>query len=109
MPKTIKVGVITQAEGAHLPDYFGSLAKIEEAEEELPLEWYSSKDAKEPKVERFEYPKGERGYLPFLRSAVRAAAGLEEPPISAEEGLHVLRSIFAFYEGAKSGRVQTVE
>ena len=32
MPKTIKVGVITQAEGAHLPDYFGSLAKIEEAE-----------------------------------------------------------------------------
>src|SRR5215468_5071219 len=32
MPKTIKVGVITQAEGAHLPDYFGALAKIDEAE-----------------------------------------------------------------------------
>src|SRR4051812_11678981 len=32
MPKTIKVGVITQAQGAHLPDYFGSLARIEEAE-----------------------------------------------------------------------------
>ena len=32
MPKTIKVAVITQAEGAHLPDYFGSLARIEEAE-----------------------------------------------------------------------------
>src|ERR1051325_2765918 len=32
MPKTIKVGVITQEDGAHLPDYFGSLAKIEEAE-----------------------------------------------------------------------------
>jgi predicted dehydrogenase len=78
------------------------------AVEELPLEWYSSKDAKEPKVERFEYPKGERGYLPFLRAAVRAAAGLDEPPISAEEGLHVLRGIFAFYEAARSGHVQTV-
>ena len=32
MPKTIKVAVITQADGAHLPDYFGSLAKIDEAE-----------------------------------------------------------------------------
>ena len=32
MPKTIKVGVITNAEGAHLPDYFTSLAKTEEVE-----------------------------------------------------------------------------
>ena len=79
------------------------------AVEELPLEWYSSRDTKEPKVERFEYPKGERGYLSFLKAVVRAAAGLEEPPISAEEGLHVLRSIFAFYEAAKSGRAQAVE
>jgi predicted dehydrogenase len=79
------------------------------AVEELPLEWYSNKDVKEPKVERFEYPKGERGYLSFLRAAVRAAAGLDEPPVTGEEGLHVLRTIFAFYEAAKTGRVQTVE
>jgi predicted dehydrogenase len=79
------------------------------AVEELPLEWYSSKDAKDAKVERFEYPKGERGYLNFLRSAVRASAGLEDPPISADEGLHVLKSIFAFYEAAKTGKTQTVE
>jgi predicted dehydrogenase len=79
------------------------------AVEELPLEWYSTKDAKEPKVERFEYPKGERGYLAFLRAAVRAAAGLGEPPITGEEGLHVLRTIFSFYESARSGRVGTVE
>ncbi|MGL4553186.1 MAG: hypothetical protein ACRC33_18630, partial [Gemmataceae bacterium] len=32
MPKAIKAAVITQKDGAHLPDYFGSLAKIEEAE-----------------------------------------------------------------------------
>jgi predicted dehydrogenase len=79
------------------------------AVEELPLEWYSSKDAKDAKVERFEYPKGERGYLAFLKAAVRASAGLDEPPISADEGLHVLKTIFAFYEAARTGRVQTVE
>jgi UDP-N-acetyl-2-amino-2-deoxyglucuronate dehydrogenase len=77
--------------------------------EELPLEWYSTKDAKGPKVQRFEYPKGERGYQRFVKAAVRASAGLEEAPVSAEEGLHVLRSIFAFYEAARTGRVQTVE
>jgi predicted dehydrogenase len=77
--------------------------------EELPLEWYSTKDTKEPKIERFGYPKGERGYLPFLKVCVRAAAGLEDAPVSAAEGLHVLKSIFAFYEAARTGRVQTVE
>ncbi|MCE9530571.1 MAG: Gfo/Idh/MocA family oxidoreductase [Planctomycetes bacterium] len=77
--------------------------------EETPLEWYSIKDTKEPKVEKFEYPKGERGYLRFLQSAVRASAGLEEPPITAEEALHVLRSIFAFYEAAKTGKTQSIE
>jgi UDP-N-acetyl-2-amino-2-deoxyglucuronate dehydrogenase len=79
------------------------------AVEEQPLEWYSNKGVKEPKVERFSYPKGQRGYQPFLKSCVRAAAGLGDPPITAEEGLHVLRSIFAFYEAAKTGRTQTVE
>jgi UDP-N-acetyl-2-amino-2-deoxyglucuronate dehydrogenase len=78
------------------------------AVEEQPLEWYSSKDAKEAKVQQFEYPKGGRGYLTFMRSSVRASCGLEDPPASAEEGLHVLRSIFAFYEAAKTGRTQSV-
>ncbi len=78
------------------------------AVEELPLEWYSSKDVSNPKVERFEYPRGERGYLAFLKAAVRACAGLDEAPVTGEEGLHVLRSIFAFYEAARTGRVQTV-
>lgn len=79
------------------------------AVEEQPLEWYSSKDAKDAKVQQFEYAKGSRGYLPFMRSAVRASCGLEEPPVTAEEGLHVLRSIFAFYEAAKTGRTQEVK
>jgi predicted dehydrogenase len=80
------------------------LASIEEA----PLEWYSTKDTKTPKVVRFEYPRGGRGYTPFVRAAVRASAGLEPAPISPEEGLHVLETIFAFYQAAQTGRVQSV-
>jgi predicted dehydrogenase len=76
--------------------------------EDLPLEWYSTKDAREPKVRRFEYDKGKRGYTPFVRAAVRASAGLEEAPIGGEEGLHVLRTIFAFYQAARTGRTQDV-
>lgn len=79
------------------------------AVEESPLEWYSSKDAKDAKVQQFEYRKGERGYFNFMRSSVRASCALEEPPVSGEEGLHVLRSIFAFYEAAKTGRLQEVK
>jgi predicted dehydrogenase len=76
--------------------------------EEEPLEWYSTKDTKNPKVNRFEYPKGNRGYTPFVRAAVRASAGLEPPPITGEEGLHVLQSIFALYEAARTGQTQNV-
>jgi predicted dehydrogenase len=75
--------------------------------EDEPLEWYSSKEPK-AKVEKFAYPKGERGYTPFVRSAVRASAGLEDAPITGEECLHVLRTIFAFYEAVKTGRTQNV-
>jgi predicted dehydrogenase len=76
--------------------------------EEAPLEWYSTKDTKDPKVQRFEYPKGGRSYTPFVRAAVRASAGLEPAPITPAESLHVLEAIFAFYEAVRTGRVQDV-
>jgi predicted dehydrogenase len=78
------------------------------AAEETPLEWYSTKDTKDPRVERFEYPKGSRGYTPFVRAGVRASAGLEPAPIAPAECLHVLEAIFAFYEAARTGKAQEV-
>jgi predicted dehydrogenase len=79
------------------------------AVEEEPLEWYSSKDDKAPKIERFGYRKGARGYLPFMKECVRASAGLAPPPITPEEGLHVLRTIFAFYDAVRTGQTRKVE
>jgi predicted dehydrogenase len=77
------------------------------AVEEEPMEWYSTKEP-EAKVRRFEYPRGGRGFLNFIRSAVHASATGEMPPISTEDSLHTVKTVFAFYEAARSGRTQGV-
>lgn len=78
------------------------------AVEEEPLEWYSTTDTKDAKVQRFEYAKGGRGFLTFIHSAVRASAGLEEPPITSEDTLQTIKTVYAFYQAAQTGRVQNV-
>lgn len=81
------------------------LAAIEDA----PLEWYSTRDNPKAQVQRFAYPKGERGYTPFVRAAVRASAGLQDAPITGPECLHVLQTIFTFYQAAQQGRAVKVQ
>jgi UDP-N-acetyl-2-amino-2-deoxyglucuronate dehydrogenase len=76
--------------------------------EEEPMTWYSSLEPGPPQVQTFRYPKGDRSYLPLVRAAVRAAAGTDEPPITGEEGLEVLRTIYALYRAAETKRSQTV-
>lgn len=76
--------------------------------EDAPLQWYSTNAPGKPDVQTFEYAKGQRSYQPFVRAAVRASVGLEKPPITSEEGLHVLRTIFSLYEAAETGQTQSV-
>ena len=76
------------------------------AVEEEPMEWYSTKDG--AKVHRFDYPRGGRGFQSFIRSAVRASAG-DPPPITTAESLHTIKTVFAFYEAVRTGRVQELE
>ncbi len=73
----------------------------------VPLEWYSRKDAA-PAVRRFEPPDVPTGYSPFVRACVRASAGLEPPPLTADDSLYVLKVIFAGYKAAETGRTQKV-
>ncbi|HWB09614.1 MAG TPA: Gfo/Idh/MocA family oxidoreductase [Pirellulales bacterium] len=74
--------------------------------EEQPLEWYSTVDGGPAQVRQFEYAKGGRGYTPFVRSCVRFAAGMEPPPITSEECLHVLETLFACYRAGETGQSQ---
>jgi predicted dehydrogenase len=75
--------------------------------QDVPLKWYSRKE-KSPEIQDYSGPKEPKGYTPFVREAVRAAAGLQEPPISNADSLRVLKTIFAFYEAAETGQTQSV-
>lgn len=72
-----------------------------------PLEYYSTKAGREAKVERFEPAKVESGYTPFVRAAYRACVGLEPAPVTGQECLQVLRTVFASYRAAETGMRQT--
>lgn len=77
--------------------------------EEKPLEWYSRKGPNPGQIERFEYPPGDRGYTPFVQACVKFAAGAAPAPVTSQESLQVLKTIFAAYEAAKTGHSQRVE
>lgn len=76
--------------------------------EEQPLQYYTTRDVKEPRVQEFNYARGGRGYTPFLRAAVRASAGLEEPPMNGDECLALLQAVYGFYRAAQTERVQVI-
>ena len=73
-----------------------------------PLIWYSQ-DAPKAQVHRLEKTEGPSGYFPWVRAGVRAAAGLDEPPLTSRESLRALESVFAGYRAAETGHRQTLK
>ncbi len=73
-----------------------------------PLTWSSTQGERASQIQQFEAPKGPTGYPPFVRAAFRACAGLQPPPITADESLQALRNVFAAYEAAQSGQAQRI-
>ena len=72
-----------------------------------PLSWYSQDEAG-PKVHRIEKFEGVTGYSPFVRACVRASAGLAEPPLTTQESLRAIETVFASYRAAETGQRQTL-
>lgn len=72
-----------------------------------PLQWYSAKDSA-PAIRRYDGPADEVSYTPFVHACVRASQDLEPPPLTAAESLYVLKTVFAGYRAAETGRVQPV-
>lgn len=64
------------------------------------LTWYTNKDG----LKEYEGAREPRGYTPWVRECVRASAGLRGAPVTARDGLRVLRTIFGFYEAAETGK-----
>lgn len=73
-----------------------------------PLTWQSWKAGAPAGIQVYDGPKAPRGYTPFVQAAVRASAGLAEPPVSSADSLHVLQTVFGLYRAAETGRTQSI-
>ena len=73
----------------------------------LPLSWYSRKEAN-PRIHRVDRFPGPSGYTPFVEACVRASAGIEEPPLTADDSLRALQTVFGCYQAAETGCVQRI-
>ncbi|MCG8598937.1 MAG: Gfo/Idh/MocA family oxidoreductase [Verrucomicrobiales bacterium] len=91
---------------------WGSNGWIEYAEHlggrtEVPLRWYRN-DEPEKGIVDYDGPMEPKGYTPYVHQCIRAAAGTGKAPITGAEALRVLRTIFAFYEAAETGKTVAV-
>ena len=73
--------------------------------QDSPLEWYSTKGENKGKPQTWRGGKRPRGYTPYVRECVKAAAGLRKPPISNAESLQAVRTVYSIYDAAATGKV----
>jgi predicted dehydrogenase len=76
--------------------------------EERPLHWYENQGEMAGKVQAWSGSKEPRGYTPFVQAAVRACAAMTDPPITTADSLRALKTVFAIYTAAESGRATKV-
>ncbi len=76
---------------------------------EVSLKWYSTAEPKVSGIQTYTPPNEPGGYTPWVHACVRAAAGLQDPPVTGREGMRVLDTIYAFYEAARSGQTKSVK
>jgi len=107
----------TLTSGYYLDRGYHSLIKIWGSEgwlqisREAPntVQWYHSKSMERGTTKEFVAPAGHNAYSTFVRAAVRASAGLQEPPITGDESLRVLKAVFGLYRAAETGESQNLE
>ena len=71
---------------------------------EIPIEWYSTRETK-PVIHRPAEPKKPSGYAYplFIGAVARACAGLGPLPLTGDDSLLALRTVFGCYRAAKTG------
>jgi predicted dehydrogenase len=73
-----------------------------------PLVWYTTKGDAAGTEQTWAGSKESRGYAPFVAEAVRACADMTDPPISTADSLCALKTVFAIYAAAQTGRTTKV-
>lgn len=70
--------------------------------------WYENAGPKAKQVQTFEAPTESRGYSPFVARVVSAIASDTPPPITTQESLNTMRTVFGIYASAESGTARTI-
>jgi predicted dehydrogenase len=73
----------------------------------VPFRYYSTTDER-PEIKTYTRPDVPVGYSPFVAACVRASLGLELPPVTTNDSLRAIKTIFAAYEAAETGQTQQV-
>ncbi|WP_010586896.1 Gfo/Idh/MocA family protein [Schlesneria paludicola] len=72
------------------------------------LKWYSTAEPS-PSIKKYDGAADDGTYTPFIQACVRASIDeAAPPPITPTQSLNVLKTIFACYRAAESGRSQSV-
>ena len=69
------------------------------------MKWYTTADG----LSEFGGPTDFDVYATFARAAVRASAGLQDPPIATSESLRAIKTVYRLYDAAESGVTGNVE
>lgn len=74
----------------------------------VKMTWYENTGPKAKQLQTLDSPTEPRGYSPFVAQAVTAISHSTAPPITTQESLNALRTVFGIYEAAETGKlVQT--
>jgi predicted dehydrogenase len=69
------------------------------------MTWYENTGPKAKQMLAFDGPIEPRGYSPFVAQVVTAIAHNAAPPITTQESLNALRTVFGIYEAAETGKL----
>jgi UDP-N-acetyl-2-amino-2-deoxyglucuronate dehydrogenase len=71
------------------------------------MTWSENSGPKAGQVQTFDDPTDPRGYSPFVSRVVSAIANDAAPPVTTQESLNTLRTVFGIYRAAESGAATT--
>ena len=71
----------------------------------VKMTWYENTGPKAKQLQTLDSPTEPRGYSPFVAQAVTAISRNTAPPITTQESLNALRTVFGIYEAAETGKL----
>ncbi len=73
------------------------------------MTWYEHAGQNAKTVQTFEGLTEPRGYSPFVAEAISAIAQDTAPPITTQESLNAIRTVFGIYEAAETGKATKID